>query len=227
MYEDGRSERQREDQGERHCLGGLGIRCGESHVGEAPRKAVGEEQHEKAGLHYCHDAAVRAKADEKPDAGDDHHDEDVACQVRDGASAKYRHARHRECPEPFDETALEVFGEADGGTNRTEDRGLDQDSRDQVIDVVDAGYVNLSAKDVAEEQHEHDGLNDGEDQCRRDAKEGQQVPTRHGQDVAHRPSQRAALRVCRNRCRTHERTFRARRARGEPSSGVASASSAL
>jgi len=48
--------------------------------------------------------------------------------------------------------ALQVLGEANGGSHRAEDRGLDQDARDEEIHVVDAGYVNDAAEDVAKEQ---------------------------------------------------------------------------
>ena len=46
--EDRRRERQREDEREGHRLGGLGVRRGEADVGETPREAVGEDQHEQA-----------------------------------------------------------------------------------------------------------------------------------------------------------------------------------
>src|ERR1035437_8714534 len=153
LYEDRRGEGEGEDQRKRHHLGGLGVRRREPDVREAPRQAVGEQQHEKACLHDGHDAAVGTKPHHQTDTRDDDDDQHVAREVRDGSSTEYRHARHGQRPESLNQATLQVLGEADRRTDRTEDGGLDENPRDEVVDVVETGNVDLNYVNYRSAEH--------------------------------------------------------------------------
>ena len=74
-------------------------------------------------------------ADGEADDAHQHHHEDVADQVGEGASDEHRRARHRQRAEPIDESLLQVLGEPDPGRERAEHHRLHEDARHEEVDV--------------------------------------------------------------------------------------------
>ena len=77
--------------------------------------------------------------------------------------------------ESVNQPALQVCSQADAGCCRAEDYCLGEDASHQVIDIGGATDGDCPAKDVAEEQDEHDRLDRGEDQLLRNAWDLDQV----------------------------------------------------
>ena len=91
-----------------------------------------------------------------------------------------RRARHRQRAEAVDHAGLHVLGEADRRGRGPEDRVLDEDPRHQEQDVVDPGRQlrELVREDEPEQQHEHDRLDQLEDEDRGHPGERDQVAPR-------------------------------------------------
>src|SRR5712692_124626 len=162
--EDRAGEHQREDGQEAGELRGFRVGDGEPDEGEHPGQGVAEQQGDDDGGHGGQEAVVETEADGRAD--DDHQQdhEDVADQVGDGSSGQDGRAGHGQGPEPVDDAFAHVLGQADRGGGGAEHDRLHDDARDQVVHVADPRDVDGAAEDVAEQQHEHDRLDGGEDQ---------------------------------------------------------------
>src|SRR5712691_8279010 len=181
--EDRAGEHKREDGQEAGELRGLRVGDGEPDEGEHPGQAVSEQQGDKDGGHGGQEAVVETEADGRAD--DDHQQdhEDVAYQIGDGSSGQDGRAGHGQRPEPVDDALAHVLGQADRGGGGAEHDRLHDDPRDQEVDVADPGDVDGAAEDVAEQQHEHDRLDGGEDQQLGGAGDVGQVATGDDQGV--------------------------------------------
>jgi hypothetical protein len=78
-------------------------------------------------------------------------------------------AGHGQGAESVEDAFGDVVVEPVRGGCRAEDRGLGQDAGDEPVDVIafrggGQGCLDRAAEDVQEHEHEHDGLDGGQDQ---------------------------------------------------------------
>ena len=167
-----REDRAREDEREqrdearrRRCLG---ILHDQREAREHPRHREPEAEHEQHAGCDVERAALRAESDQEPDQQHHRDDHDGPGQVGDRAPAEERGACHRQRAEPVDHAALQVVRQPDRGRRRAERRGLHEDARHEVVDVLEARRRDRAAEHEGEQQHEHDRLDRREhDQLRR------------------------------------------------------------
>ena len=172
-------EEQGEDQGEDHDLRRLGVGRRQPDEGEPPAQRIGEQQDQQHSAQEQCDVGPDAEAHGVPDGGDQRDHEDVADHVRAGAAGQDGRSAHRKGTETLDQTLVQVLGEPDGRAHGAEDDRLHEDARHQELDVVAARDVDGPAEDVGEEQHEHDGLQRGEEECLGRPGECEEVAPRH------------------------------------------------
>ncbi len=169
--------REHEQEHDRYAgrLGRLGVGGAQPQGDESPGQGVGERRHQPDSGEEAGRAGVDPEADGEPDRGHDHHDEQVAGQVGDGASGEDGAARHGQRAEPLQQPRPQVIGQADGGAQGTEGDRLSEHAGDQVVDVGHPGNADRAAERIPEQQHEHDRLDGGEDQSLRCAGQVAQV----------------------------------------------------
>ena len=119
----------------------------------------------------------------------------ISGQVGEGASGEHGGAGHGQAPEPIDDSALKILGQADGGGHAADQDGLDEYGGNDVVDVVASRDLYGAAEHVAEEQQQQRRLKRADEQQPGGAQDPQQVSLGHAGGVAERPRVESSLQV--------------------------------
>ena len=167
-----RHERQGEHQ-HRHALGGLGRAGDEADGDEHPREGEAEAHAEPDGDERVEHRARGTEADRQPDRRSDGDTPGHECGLAQGPPGGQRRPGNWERPEPVDDAALDVLGDAGRGGHPGEQHAGDDESRDHEVDIAHAvGGADGAAEHVAEDEQEHRPLDGGDDEELRSAGEG-------------------------------------------------------
>ena len=93
-----------------------------------------------------------------PGDDQDRRRERVRDDVGERAAREHGRPRHRQRAEAVDQALVQVLVQAERGDEPAEGDVLDDDPRDQEVDVGEPGRPDRAAEHVAEQQHEHDRL---------------------------------------------------------------------
>ena len=184
--------------------------------GEDPAEGEPEGGDEGDARERRDDAGLETEADQVADADHQADDQDVSHEVGGRSPEQDRRAGHRHRAEAVDHAAAQVLGEADRSVGRTEGHRLDEDPRQQVVDVADSRrqrQADRTAEDVDEEDDEHDRLDRREDQQVGLAPEVAEVPHRHDGGVDHARLGSSQRRCMRRACAGEDAPRPSRRAR--------------
>ena len=126
-------------------------------------------------------------------------------EVGEGAAGEHRAAGHRQRAEPVDQALVHVVGDARAGAGGGEGDGLREDARPSGTcgsrtALVVPPIVDGPAEDVAEQHHEHDRLDQPEDDDLGDPGHPDQVALGDHQRVADGLQQAAARPAAPRRC---------------------------
>ena len=134
-----------------------------------PGEGVGEHHGYQQAGYEADEARLIPKPHHK--THDDHEadHESVANEVRQCSAGQHRRTRHRQRSEPIDHSLAQIFGQAQSGLAGPECRYLNEQARQQPVDVLALRdrrnrLPDRSAEDVVEKQQEHDRLHRCEDQ---------------------------------------------------------------
>ena len=116
--------------------------------------------------------------------------ERVRHDVGERPPGEHRRARHRQRAEAVDQPLVQVLVEPERGDEPAEGDVLDDDPRDQEVDVAEAGRLDRAAEHVAEQQHEHDRLDREREQQLGRARQPDQVALGDDQRVGRRGASR-------------------------------------
>src|SRR5262245_6170944 len=181
-------EHDREDPGEHRGLHALDLLDRERHHGGDPREDEADREHERDHPEGAEQPVLEAEPDEVADADHEDQQDEVLREIRRGAADEDGRSRHRQGPEPVDETLLHVLRETDRGRRRPEDRVLREDPRHQEHHVREARREvrDVPREHEGEQQHEHDRLHELEHEHGRDPRDLQEVPAHHDHAVGER-----------------------------------------
>ena len=121
--------------------------------------------------------------------------QEVRHHVGQRAAPQHRRARHRQRAEAVDEALVEVLVEPQRRDEAAEGDVLDDDPRDQEVDVRVPRRGDRAAEDVDEEQHEHHRLHGEGDQQVGRPRQAHQVALGDHERVGHQ-SPHAAFSSC-------------------------------
>ena len=101
---------------------------------------------------------VEAEADEQSEPDHDRQRDEAAADVGESAPGEHGGTRHRQAAEAVDDAAVEILRKTDRGRHATDQHGLEEHGRHDIIDIMATGYVDRAAEHVAEEHEQHRGL---------------------------------------------------------------------
>src|SRR5215467_8091777 len=162
-HERGADERQREQPDQPERLHRLLIADGQA--GERRDAADRQPEH---GREHDHgdgrdDPVGEPEAHQVPDGHDDQDRDQHPHRIRDEAAGQYRGTRHRHRTQPVDHALLQFLRQGYGGTEAGEGRCLPDDPWQQELDIRRPLDRDRTAEDIAEQQHEDNGLDDAEE----------------------------------------------------------------
>ena len=157
-------EGQREQPDEPGGLGHLHAAHRQADDGADPQERVREQRQQGEPAEHADGRGVSPPADQEPGQGHGRRGDPGEREVGERAPREHRGPGHRQRAEPVEQPPGQVVGHRDAGRGAGEGHGLHEDPAHEVVGVVPtAGHLDRAAEDEREQQHEHDRLDDPED----------------------------------------------------------------